>query len=94
MGDSFTEGSAIRLIRFGHHLVGGAPDLLVSEGVVTVEFDCCRPCIDILLVCLCLGLIQANVCRVLLPGNLPQSNTLPVLVLVALVDLGGLGSVL
>ena len=68
------------MIRFGHHLVGDAPDLLVNKGVVTVEFDFRHPCIDILLVCLCLGLIQANVCHVLLPGSLPRLNTLPVLV--------------
>ena len=94
MGGRFAGRSAIRLIRFGHHLVGDVPDLLVFGAVVIVGFDCHHPCNDILLGCLCLVLVQASVCRILLPDNLPQSNTPPVFVLVLPVGLERLDSVL
>ena len=60
MGGIFTGRSAIRLIRFGHHLLGDAPDLLVIEAVVTVGFGCRHLCIGILLDCQNLVLILAS----------------------------------
>ena len=48
-GDMFTDCPAILLIRSGHHLVGGAPDLLELMAVVLVVAGYRRQCIGILL---------------------------------------------
>ena len=56
----FTGSSAIRLIRFGHHLLGDAPALLVFGVVVSVSLCWHRPYIGILLDCQNLVLILAS----------------------------------
>ena len=78
MEGRFSERSARRLIRCGHHLVGDAPDLLVFEAVVAGNFDCHHPYIGILLGCQSLVLIQGSFCRVLLSEILPLSRNRPV----------------
>ena len=80
----FTGSSAIRLIRFGHHLLGDAPDLLVSGVVVAGSPGYHRLCIDILLDCWHLE----NSFLVLLLGNLQRLDTLLVFVAVWLWKVG------
>ena len=94
IGGMFTGSSAIRLIRFGHHLLGDAPGLLVFGVVVTVSSGLHRPYLDILLGCQHLVLILASFYLVLQPDSLPRLGTLPVFVLFLPVGMGILDSVL
>ena len=94
MGGICTGRLAIRLIRFGHHLLGDVPVLLVFGAAMAMGSDWHHPYIDIFLGCWRLVLILASFCRVLQPDRLPQLGTLPVFVLFLPEGMGILNSVL
>ena len=60
IGGMVTGSSAIRLIRFGHHLLGDAPDLLVFVVDGTVSPSLHRPYSGILMDCQHLVLSPAS----------------------------------